>query len=110
MATALVFGTRINLAGDLISDGTVNPIIDFSGIRYFIEIDKGASMLRWTPFNLTTQLPTGTITYIYPYAGHNVLAEALFGPSSKHYSNPSTAAQSTFPNFPVPLDLGVVTP
>ena len=110
MAIKLVFGTRIILAEELISDGTVNPMIDFDNVRYSIEINKGTGMLRWTPFNLTTQLPTGTVTYIYPYAAHNVLAEALFGPSSKHHSNPSTAEQATFPNFPVPLDLGVVTP
>lgn len=110
MAIELVFGSRIKLAEELITDGTVNPIIDFDGIRYSIEINKGTGMLRWTPFNLTTQLPTGTVTFIYPYANHNVLAEAIFGPSSKHYSNPSTNAQATFPNFPVPLDFGTVTP
>lgn len=110
MAIELVFGTRIKTAEDLIREDTVNPILDFDGVRYFIEIDKGAGMLSWTPFNLATQLPTGTVTYVYPYANHNVLAEAIFGPSSKNWSNPSTTAQATFPNFPVPLDYGTVTP
>lgn len=110
MTIELVFGSNIKLAEDLIREGTVNPIIDFDGIRYSIEIDKGAGMVRWTPFDLVTQLPTGTVTFIYPYANHNFLAEALFGPSSKNYFNPSTDAQATFPNFPLPLDFGTVTP
>ena len=110
MATELTFGTRVNAAWDFIQEGLVNPIIDFDGIRYSIEINKGTGMVRWTPFTLTTQLPVGTVTYVYPYANHNVLAEALFGPSSRNYFNPSTDAQNTFPSFPVPLDTGTVIP
>ena len=110
MAIELVFGTRVNVAEDLIREGTVNPIIDFDGTRYSIEINKGTGMLRWTPFTLSTQLQVGTVTYIVPYAAHNVLAESLLGPSSQNWSNPSTVAQATFPNFPVPLDTGTVTP
>lgn len=110
MAIELVFGTKIKAAEDFIREGTVNPILDFDGVRYSIEINKGTGMLRWTPFNLSTQLPTGTVTYVYPYANHNVLAEAIFGPSSRSQFKASTAAQATFPNFPVPLDLGTVTP
>jgi len=109
MATELKFNTNIRRAIELINDGEVNPIIDFDDVRYSIDVSAwNHGMLKWTPFNLTTQLLIGDKTYTYPYAAHNVLAEAILGPSSKSY--PSAAGNITFPNFPVPLDNGIVTP
>jgi len=108
MAIELKFSTRVYLAEELITAGEVNPIVDFDGTRYSLEIDSGSRMVRWTPFDLASQLIIGTKTYTYPYAAHNILLEALRGPSSQAYSNPAT--DTTFPNFPVPLDMGTVTP
>ena len=110
MATELKFNTRINLAEQLITDGEVNPIIDYGGVRFSISINKGTGMVCWIPFNLATQTIIEDKIYTYPYANHNILQEALLGPSSKHYSHIATSSESVFPNFPVPLDMGTVTP
>lgn len=110
MAIELLFNTKIIAAEILITDGDVNPIIDFDNVRYSIEISKAGGWVKWTPFNLTIQLPNGIITYIYPYAAHNILSDAIFGPSSKSQPRISTPAQSIFPSFPVPLDIGIVIP
>lgn len=110
MAIELKFNTRVYLADQLITDGEVNPIIDFDGTRYSIEINNGTRMLEWIPFDLTSQLIIGTKIYTYPYAAHSILLEALRGPSSKAYSRVATESESVFPNFPVPLDMGTVTP
>ena len=104
----LKFGTKILIALKLIRDGDVNPIIDFDGVRYSIDIREDIGMLKWTPFDLTTQLIIGTKTFTYPYAAHNILEHAILGPSSKSY--PSLATNTTFPNFPVILDNGRVIP
>jgi len=108
MAIELKFNTRVYVAEELITAGEVNPIVDFDGTRYSIEINSGTRMIYWTPFDLASQTIIGTKTYTYPYAAHNILQEALLGPASKAYSNPAT--NTTFPNFPVPLDMGTVTP
>ncbi len=110
MAIELVFSTRVYLAEELITAGEVNPILDFDGTRYSLEIDSGSRMVRWTPFDLASQTIIGTKTYTYPYAAHSILLEALRGPSSQAYSHIATASESVFPNFPVPLDMGTVTP
>ena len=110
MAIELEFSTRVYLADQLIEDGEVNPILDFDGMRYSIEINNGTRMLEWTPFDLTSQLIIGTKIYTYPYAAHSILLEALRGPSSQAYHRVATASESVFPNFPVPLDMGTVTP
>lgn len=110
MAIELKFSTRVNLAEQLITDGEVNPIIDYDGIRYSISINKGTGMVRWIPFQLSTQTIIGDKLYTYPYANHNILLEAILGPSSKHYPRAATSSESVFPNFPVPLDVGTVTP
>ncbi len=110
MAIELKFDTRINVAEQLITDGEVNPIIDFNGTRYFISISKASGMVEWVPFTLSTQMIIEDKIYTYPYAAHSILLEALLGPSSKAYSRFATSSESTFPNFPVPLDNGTVTP
>lgn len=110
MAIELKFSTRVNLAEQLITDGEVNPIIDFDGTRYSILINKGSGMVEWIPFLLTTQTIIGDKKYTVPYAAHSILLESILGASSKHYPSFATAAESTFPNFPVPLDMGTVTP
>ena len=110
MAIELKFNTRVNLAEQLITDGEVNPIIDFDGTRYSISINKGSGMVEWVPFLLSTQTIIGEKIYTYPYANHNILQEALLGPSSQTYSRFATSSESTFPNFPVPPDMGSVTP
>lgn len=109
MAIEIKFGTNIRTAVQLILDGDVNPFIDFDDIRYSIDISAWhRGMIKWTPFNLTTQIIIGDKIFTYPYAAHNVIAEALLGPSSRSY--PSIATNTTFPNFPVPLDDGFVIP
>jgi len=110
MAIELKFSTRINLAEQLITDGEVNPIIDFNGTRYSISISKASGMVEWIPFLLTTETIIGNKIYTYPYAAHSILIEALLGPSSKAYPRIATNSESVFPNFPLPLDLGTVTP
>jgi hypothetical protein len=67
-------------------------------------------MVEWIPFNLTSQTIIGTKKYTYPYAAHSILLEVLRGPASQAYSTIATASESVFPNFPVPLDTGTVTP
>lgn len=110
MAIELKFTTKVNLAEELITNGEVNPMIDFDGTRYSISISKASRMLEWVPFNLVTQTIIGDKIYTVPYAAHNILIESLLGVSSKAYSRFATTSESTFPNFPLPLDLGIVTP
>ncbi len=108
MALELQFGTNIRLAIKLIEDGDVNPIIDFNGTRFLIEPRPEIGTIHWTPFDLASQTIIGTKKFKYPYAAHNVLAEGILGPSSRSYSEPATT--TTFPNFPVPPDGGIVVP
>ncbi len=110
MAIELKFNTRVILAEELITDGEVNPIIDFSGTRFSISIDKASGMVEWTPFDLVTQTIIEDKIYTVPYAAHNILQEMLFSGSSKAYPRIATDSESVFPNFPVPLDFGTVTP
>jgi len=109
MAIELTFNTNIRTAIELLLADEVNPIIDFDGTRYLINISKWQyGGIRWTPFNLSTQEIIGEVTYVYPFAAHNTLKDAIFGPSSKHYREP--AASTIFPAFPTPRDYGTVTP
>jgi len=110
MAIELKFQTRTNLAEELITEGEVNPIIDFDGVRYSISISKGRGMVEWVPFTLATQTIIGDKIYTVPYAAHSILLESILGASSKSYPRFATSAESTFPNFPVPPDMGSVTP
>lgn len=105
----LTFNTRINAGIELLLADEVNPIIDFDGTRYLIDITKwNYGGIRWTPFNLSTQEIIGDRTYIYPFAAHNIFKDAIFGPSSMHYHEP--VASTAFPSFPTPRDYGTVTP
>ena len=110
MATELKFNTRVILAEELITDGEVNPIIDYSGVRFSISISKASGMVEWVPFDLVTQTIIEDKIYTVPYAAHNILQEILLGASSKHYPRFATNSESTFPNFPVPPENGTVTP
>ena len=110
MAIELKFTTRVNVAEQLITDGLVDPIIDFSGTRYSISISKAGRMVRWVPFDLVTQTIIGDKLYTVPYAAHTILIESLLGAASKAYPRSPTTSESVFPNFPLPLDFGTVTP
>lgn len=109
MAIALTFTTNVRAGVQAILDGEVNPIIDFDNIRYSLNVahhDRG--ILRWTPYNLTTQEVIGDVTYAYSYASHVTFAIAIFGPSSRAY--PQRQISTTFPAFPVPDLTGSVIP
>ncbi len=109
MAIELKFNTNIRTAVELINNDEVNPIIDFDNVRYSLNVSAWhRGMIKWTPFNLTSQEIIGTKTYTYPYAAHNTLHDAILNASSHSYS--SVATDTTFPNYPVPLDDGFVTP
>ena len=107
MAIKLTFGTRINRGIELMQNDEVNPIIDFDGIRYLINISQyHQGSIKWTPFDLATQTVIGDVTYSYAYAAHNVFQDAIFGPRNW----PQPLIDDTFPSFPVPKDEGEVTP
>ena len=109
MAIELTFNTNIRAGIVLLLEDEVNPIIDFNDVRYLIDITKWQfGGIRWTPFALSTQVVIGDKTFIYPFAAHNTFADAIFGPSGTHYHEP--IASTVFPSFPVPRDLGTVTP
>jgi hypothetical protein len=75
-----------------------------------MSISKASGMVKWIPFDLASQTIIGDKIYTVPYAAHSVLLESLLGASSKAYPRFATTTESIFPNFPVPLDFGTVTP
>lgn len=110
MAIELQFNTKIRLAVQLINDGEVNPIIDFNDTRYHFDTSAWhRGMLKWTPWSIALRTPIGDVTHSYPYAAHNILSDAVFGPSGQSYTAP-IAAGSEFPNYPTPPEEGTVTP
>ena len=109
MAIELQFNTKIRDAVALINSGEVNPIIDFNDTRYHFDTSSWhRGVIMWTPFSLALRIPIGESTHSYPYAAHNTLHDAVFGPSGQSYTSP--IVDSTFPNYPVPDDNGTVTP
>ena len=108
MAIELKFNTNIRYAVELILNEEVNPIVDFDNVRYSLDISHWQhGMLLWTPFNLTTQQIIGASVYTYPYAAHNILRDAL---ANDQGTWPKPTTNTTFPNFPVPVENGYVTP
>ena len=109
MAIKLQFNTKIRLAVELINDDLVNPIIDSNDTRYYIDVSAWhRGVIMWTPYSIALRTPIGDVTHTYLYAAHNLLSDAIFGPSGQTYTSPIIDA--TFPNFPVPPEEGFVTP
>ena len=109
MAIELTFNTNIRTGVQMILDDEVNPILDFDGKRYLINITNwNLGSIIWTEFDLTTQEVIGEHAYSYPYASHNTFKDCIFGPSSRSY--PREIPTDVFPSFPTPRDYGTVTP
>ena len=109
MAIEIKFTTNVRQGVQAILDGDVNPIIDFDNVRYVFDTGHHArGIIRWTPFNLTTQAVIGDVTYAYSYTSSVTFALAVFGPSSQSY--PQRLVTTTFPSFPVPNLTGSVIP
>jgi len=109
MAIELTFNTRIRDGIFALLNDEVNPIIDFNGKRYLINISKwNQGSITWTEFDLDTQEVVGEYAYTYPFAAHNTFKDCIFGPSSRAY--PTDIPTTVFPSFPTPRDYGTVTP
>ena len=109
MAIKLTFNTKIRAGIQLLLNDEVDPIIDFDGVRYLINISKWQyGSVRWTPFDLNTQEIIGEVMHVYPFASHNTFKDAIFGPGGNTAFEP--AATTVFPSFPTPRDYGTVTP
>lgn len=105
----LTFSTNIRTGIQMLLNDEVDPIIDFDGKRYLINIsrwDQGS--IIWTEFDLNTQTVIGEDAFTYPFAAHNTFKDAIFGPSSRAY--PTSIPTTAFPSFPTPRDYGTVTP
>ena len=109
MAIEIKFNTKIRLAVELINNGDVNPILDFNDTRYSLDVSGWSrGVIKWTPFSIALRTPIGENSYTYPYAAHNLMSDALLGPSGITY--PSPIVDSTFPAFPTPPENGFVIP
>ncbi len=109
MAVKLTFNTNIRTGIEMLLNDEVDPIIDFDGVRYLINITRwGQGTIIWSEFNLVTQEVIGETAFSYPFAAHNTFKDCIFGPSSRHY--PTELPTTTFPAFPTPRDYGTVTP
>ena len=65
MTIELTFNTRIRAGIESLINDEVNPIIDFDGVRYLIDITTWQyGSVRWTPFNLDTQEIIGEVTHV----------------------------------------------
>ena len=105
----LTFNTRIRDGIQLLLDDEVDPIIDFDGKRYLINITHwGQGSIIWSEFDIETQQVIGDRAYSYPFAAHNTFKDCIFGPSSRTY--PTDLPTDVFPAFPTPRDYGTVTP
>lgn len=104
----LQFSTNLRHAALLIEAGEVAPFIDYKDTRFVIEINRQTGMVTWTPFRISVQALDGEYSYRYPYASHNIIFDAIFGPRSK--SNPLPAVITEWPSFPEPEDTGTVIP
>lgn len=104
----LQFSTNIRHAALLIEEGEVAPFLEYKDTRFVIEIDRKMGSVTWTPFKISTQELEGQYSYRYPYASHNMLFDAIFGPRSK--SSPLDVVITEWPPFPEPEDTGTVTP
>ena len=109
MAIELTFNTNIRTGIQMLLNDEVNPIIDFNGKRYLINITKWSQgSIIWTEFDLVTQEVIGEDAYSYPFAAHNTFKDCIFGPSSRSYR--TTIPSTVFPSYPTPRDYGTVTP
>lgn len=109
MAIEIKFNTKIRLAVELINDGDVNPILDFNDTRYSLDVSGWSrGVIKWTPFSIALRTPIGDQTHTYPYAAHNTMHDAIFGPSGQTYTQP--IVDSTFPSYATPPENGSVTP
>jgi len=109
MAIELTFNTNIRAGIEMILADEVNPIIDFNGKRYLINITHWTQgSIIWTEFDLNTQEVVGDSAFAYPFAAHNTFKDCVFGPSSRSY--PRDIPTDVFPSFPTPRDYGTVTP
>ena len=104
----LQFSTSIRQADVLIENEEVAPFIDLKDTRFVLEINRQMGSVTWTPFKISTQELDGVHSYRYPYASHNIIFDAIFGPRSK--SNPLDAVITEWPHFPEQEDTGFVTP
>ena len=108
MAIELKLTTYVRAGCIAVLNEEVNPIIDFDNIRYLFDVETFYQYggLIWTRFDLTTQLPLDETSFTRHYAAHNVFHELILG------TNIGTLRlqTETFPSFPVPDDLGSVTP
>ena len=105
----LTFNTNIRKGIELLLNDEVDPIIDFDGVRYLINITRWSQgSIIWTEFDIASQTVIGENSYSYPFAAHNTFKDCIFGPSSRNY--PTDIPTPLFPSFPTPRDYGTVTP
>jgi hypothetical protein len=99
MALKLIFSTNIRKAALMIENGEVQPFIDHKDTRYIIDIDRRLGTLIWTPFDIPSQELIGEYSYRYPFASHNMIFDAIFGPRNKN--SPTEAIITEWPDYPI---------
>jgi hypothetical protein len=105
----LTFNTNIRTGIQMLLNDEVDPIIDFDGTRYLINITKwGEGLIIWSEFDIATQQVIGEYAYRYRFAAHNTFKDCIFGPSGR--SGTQALPTDVFPSFPTPRDYGTVTP
>lgn len=105
----LKMNTKVRKGIELILDGKAHPYIDLDNTRYLLHLyNWELGMIKWTPFDLTTQEVIGDKSFSKPFAAHNTFRDILINVAPMQY--PEDLITTEFPSFPVEVDLGSVSP